>query len=315
MSAGCALNPEDVIVTCGCQEALILCLSAVAKRGDTIAVESPAYFGVLQALEALGMKALELPTDPCDGIDIAALRRVARAKKVRAVIVNPNHQNPMGFVMSDERKRALLDVIQKLKLPLIEDDCYGDLGYTTRRPSCIKGMDDSGLVLLCGSFSKTLAPGMRIGWCAPGKWREKVEKLKFCTSIAAPTLSQQVIARYLEQGGSFDRYLRRVTRLYQQHTCTAASKIIASFPPGTRVTMPKGGYVVWVEMPKSVDSMKLYERCLPDGICIAPGPMFSPSGRYRNFVRLSFASPWSAQVERWIETIGTHAKALTVTKG
>lgn len=310
IDAGCTFAPEDVVVTCGAQEALVLCLRAVAKAGDVVGVESPTYFGVLQAMESLSIRAVELPTDPQNGLDLEKLKRTLSRQKLKALIVSTNAQNPLGFVTSDEHKRELTQIITRHKLPLIEDDVYGDLTHGPRPKTC-KAYDEEGYVMLCSSFSKSLAPGMRIGWCAPGKWREQIERLKFSSTIASHTIAQQVIAAYIK-GGGYVRHLRKIARIYEQQLCTAANTVLETFPVGTNVTHPAGGFVLWIELPKRIDAMTLYERSAVAGISIAPGPIFSPSERFQHHIRLSIGYPWSPTLAAGIRRVGELAKELAV---
>jgi DNA-binding transcriptional MocR family regulator len=310
IDAGCTFAPEDIVVTCGAQEALVLCLRAVAKAGDVVGVESPTYFGVLQAMESLSIRAVELPTHPQHGLDLDRLRRTLARQKLKALIVSTNAQNPLGFVTSDEHKRELTRIITRQRLPLIEDDVYGDLTHGPRPRTC-KAYDEEGLVMLCSSFSKSLAPGMRIGWCAPGRWREQIERLKFSSTIASHTIAQQVIAAYIKQGG-YVRHLRKITRIYEQQLCTASNTVLESFPAGTNVAHPVGGFVLWIELPRTIDAMALYERSAAAGISIAPGPIFSPSGRYQHHIRLSIGHPWSPTLAAGIRRVGELAKELSV---
>lgn len=309
VNAGCALSPEDLVVTCGAQEALSLCLRAVAAPGDVVAVESPAYFGVLQALEAQNVRALEVPTDPVTGIDLDALDRLLGKRRVAALIICGNAHNPLGYVTTDAHKRRLVEIITRHEVPTIEDDVYADLCYAPQRPSVCKAYDEAGLVMLCSSFSKTLAPGMRIGWCAPGRWRERVEQLKFCTTIASPTVAQQTIARYMDEGG-YHRHLRRITRVYETQTHHARASVLNTFPEGTTVTSPAGGFVIWIAMPAGVDAMALQERAARDGISIAPGPIFSATGQYRHHIRLSLGFAWNDRIANGIAHVGALAKRL-----
>lgn len=310
LDAGCTLMPEDIVITCGAQEALNLCLRAVAKAGDVVGVESPTYFGVLQAMESLNIRAVELPTHPHDGLDLDKLKRTLARQKLKALIVSTNGQNPLGFVTSEAHKRELTQIITRHKLPLIEDDVYGDLTHGPRPKTC-KSFDEAGLVMLCSSFSKSLAPGLRIGWCAPGKWREQVERLKFSSTIASHTIAQQVIAAYINQGG-YIRHLRKVVRVYEQQLATAANTVLDTFPAGTDVTRPAGGFVLWIELPKRIDAMQLYERSAAAGISIAPGPIFSPTGRFQHHIRLSIGHPWSADLAAGIRRVGELAKELAL---
>jgi len=305
IDAGCALSPDELITTCGCTEALNLCLRAVARPGDVIALESPAYYGHLQIIEALGMRALEIPTCPQDGVSLDALRFALDDKPVRACLFVTNFQNPTGAVMPDETKRELVELLAARDVPLIEDDIYGDLGFDLRgRPKVCKAYDAGGNVLLCGSFSKTLAPGARVGWCAPPpRWRDALEELKVTTTMATPSLPQLAIAEFLASGG-YDHHLRKVRRYYAQQVQLVSAAVQRAFPEGTRVTRPAGGHVLWVEMPPRVDALDLHARALERKINIAPGPIFSAKGKFRNFIRLNCALRYDEMIERALITLG-----------
>lgn len=303
---GGGLAAEDIVTTSGCLEAVNLCLRAVARPGDTIAIETPTYFGVLQSIQSLGLKAVEVATDTRTGICLDALERVLERQRVRACLVIPNFSQPLGSLMPEERKKELAALLADRMIPLIEDDLYGDLYFGTERPRTVKSFDKDGMVLLCSSYSKTLAPGYRVGWTAPGRFREQVERLKFVTSVATPSLQQMVIAEFLRNGG-YDRHLRGLRHAFAVQTQLMVQAVARSFPSGTRVTRPQGGFVLWVEMPESVDSFDLHRRALEKKIGIAPGPIFSAKGNYRNFIRLNCGYPWSERIEEAIATLGALA--------
>ena len=205
-----SLGAEDFITTNGAVEALHLALRAVAKPGDAIAVESPTYFGVLQLIEELGLKAVEVPTHPRSGFDLDALEEVIRTTpSLKAVLAMPTVSNPMGTVMSDAAKEKLVRLVARYEIDLIEDDAYGELVFDSPRPRPARAWDREGRVLFCGSVSKTLAPGYRVGWIAPGRHQERVEQLKFAFTVASPTLPQMAVAEFLASGG-YDRHLRRL---------------------------------------------------------------------------------------------------------
>jgi DNA-binding transcriptional MocR family regulator len=308
LDAGCALSPDDIVSTCGCQEAITLSLRAVAKAGDVIAIDSPAYYGHLQAIESLGMRALEIPTCPGEGMDVGALRAALRQHKVAAVLSITNCQNPLGFIMPDEKKRELVELLAGREIPLIEDDIFGDLAYARPRPKVCKAYDAKGLVLLCSSYSKTLAPGARVGWVAPGRFRERVECLKICTTLATPTLPQMAIAEFLANGG-YDQFLRRACATYAEQTRLVSQAVRKYFPPGTKVTDPAGGYVLWVEMPAGTDALALHERAMRERINVAPGPIFSAKGKYANFIRINCGNPFTEEIDRALLTLGRLASA------
>jgi DNA-binding transcriptional MocR family regulator len=287
VDAGVACSPEDVVVTSGCQEALVLCLRAVAEAGDTVAIESPAFFGTLQAIESLGLKALEIPTDPRYGISLDALRLALEQWPLKALLLTPNFSNPLGYCMSDARKGELVALLESAGVPLIEDDVYADLNYQGNRPRAAKSWDHSGQVLLCSSLSKTLDPGLRIGWAIPGRYRDKVMHLKLVSSMASATLPAYAAAEYLESGGH-DRHLRILRKAYRERRDRFLELAHRLLPEGCRITSPEGGFIAWIELPAGTDAMQLYHRAMQSGLSIAPGPLFSPSGKYRNFIRLNF---------------------------
>lgn len=306
---GCALAAEDLITTSGAAEAVQLSLLAVARTGDTIAIESPAYYGTLQILEAFGMRALEIPSHPRDGMQLDALEAALKRHRVSAVLAVPNFSNPLGSLMPDENKEKLVALLAKREIPLIEDDVFGDLHFGPTRPRTAKSFDRKGLVLLCGSVSKTLAPGYRVGWVAPGRFRERVEVLKFSQSVATATLPQLAVAELLETGG-YDRHLRGLRRNLAAQLQRVSLALREHFPPATRVTRPAGGSLLWVELPRRVDSLELHARAFAEGIGIAPGPIFSAKQRFRSFIRLNCGHPWSGRMEAALVTLGRLAAEL-----
>lgn len=307
---GCSLAPDDFIVTCGASEALNLCLRAVSRPGDTVAVESPAYYGVLQNIESLGLRALEIPTHPRTGMDLDALAAALERQKIAAVMAVANFSNPVGSCMPDESKERLVQLLARHQLPLIEDDIYGDLHFGPARPRPVRSFDKEGWVLLCGSFSKTLAPGYRVGWVAPARFREEIELLKFSNTVATATLPQMAIARFLQSGG-YDRHLRALRRNLQAQLSQMQSAVADHFPAGTRLTRPEGGALLWVELPRKVNSLELHARALEAGVSIAPGPLFSArQQRYANFVRLNCGHPFTDRIAQAVATVGNLARAL-----
>jgi DNA-binding transcriptional MocR family regulator len=301
--SGSTVSADDVVITTGCQEALSLALRAVAEPGDVVAVESPTFYGLLHVLESLGLEALEIPSHPRDGIALDALDFALERWPVKACVLAPNYSNPLGYCMSDDAKRALVRLLGKHKVPLIEDDVYGDLGFAQRRPSTCKGLAPRADILYCSSFSKTLAPGLRIGWVAAnGARRERIEYLKYVTSIASPTAPQLAVAELLANG-RYERYLREVRGRYASAVARMSDAVMKIFPEDTRISQPQGGFVLWVELPEGTDSFALARRAMREGVSIAPGPLFSASGKYGNFIRLSSARVWDLRLERALLTL------------
>lgn len=310
LEAGVSLTPEDVITTCGATEALLLCLRAVTSPGDVVAVESPTYFGVLHALQELGLKAAEIPMHPRDGLDLDALEQAVKARRIAACVAVPNFANPAGSLMPDEHKRRLIEILARREVPLIEDDVFGELYFDPQRPRVALAFDRHELVLLCGSFSKTLAPGYRAGWIATGaRYYQRVRTLKLTSSLATATLPQLAIAEFVTNGG-YDHYLRSVRRIYERQLAQVSEAIADAFPAGVKISRPRGGFVLWVELPRGVDALRLDELALAAKISIAPGPLFSAQLGFRNYIRLSCANPWTPRVQAAIETLGRLVKKL-----
>jgi DNA-binding transcriptional MocR family regulator len=296
------------VTTIGGQEAINLCLRAVCKPGDTIAVESPVYYGILQAIESLGLRALEISTHPRDGVDPEALAVALDRHDVRACLLIPNFNNPLGSCIPDENKKAIVEMLARRGVPLIEDDVYGELSHGNTRPRVAKAFDQTGGVMLCSSFSKTIAPGYRVGWVAPGRYFEQVVYLKMMSNLANPTLPEVAVAELLADGG-FDRSVRYLRREYARRTAAMAEAICQVFPERTRLTRPTGGFVLWVELPPYVDSVELYRQASREGISLAPGPLFSAQERYKNFIRLN-AAFWSDEHQGKLDRIGRLAAAM-----
>ena len=300
---GMSVDPNEIIITIGATEAINLCLQAVAKPGDVIAVESPTFYAMLHAIERMGMKAIEVSTHPEYGIDIAALAAIVKSQPVAACMVMPNFQNPLGFQMPEERKRELVDFATKADLPIIENGVYNELYFGNTHPSTLKSYDKKGLVLHCSSFSKSLTAAYRVGWALPGRYRDQVEKLKFLNTLSTPSISQLAIAEFLERDG-YEHHLRRIRKAYAQQANLMRAMVSRFFPEGTRMSSPAGGYVLWIELPQKIDAMRLYQLALEQGITIGPGYMFSISDNFRNFIRLNYSSPWSSEVEQAVITVG-----------
>ncbi|MHB8733123.1 MAG: aminotransferase-like domain-containing protein [bacterium] len=305
---GQALSPEDIAITCGCTEALTLALKAVAKPGDAIGIESPTYFGLLQIIEALDLRAFELPTDPATGVALPALRDALERKAIAACLFASSFNNPLGCTMADAKKAAILDLLAGHGVPLIEDDIYGDIFFGAERPRPFMALRPSANILYCSSFSKTLAPGYRVGWIAAGRHMQKILERKFAFTLCGPALPQVALAEFLSSGG-YDRHLRRVRRTFANNIDHMLRIIDQAFPEGTRVSRPAGGFVLWLELPKPLRSRSLFDAALGKGICFAPGDVFSAGGRYAGCLRLSCGHNWHARIERGLRTLGALATA------
>jgi DNA-binding transcriptional MocR family regulator len=307
MEAGCALTPAEIVITHGATEAIYLSLQAVTKPGDTVAIESPTYYNLLEILNALHLKALALPTNPQTGVSLGALENALQKNQIAACVLVANFNNPLGSCMSEDHKRQLVKLINIYQIPVIEDDVYGELNFQGTRPKAIKAFDTEGLVLYCSAVSKTLSPGLRIGWCSPGRYQVKVEQLKMAMNLSNAPLPQLTIAAFLANGG-YDRHLRQLRRAFELQVDRMTQAVCRYFPAETKMTRPQGGFILWLELPPEFDALVLYEEALTRHIQIAPGVMFSPTENYHNCFRLNCGLPWSPQIEQAMQTIGTLCK-------
>ena len=296
-------NEKDIVVTAGAVEALSLCLKATTKQGDAVAIESPTYFAIFQVMESHGLKVVEIPTDPITGIDLEYLQQAIPRFDIKACLFVSNFNNPLGSCIPDNRKKQLVELLAKKEIPLIEDDIYGELYFGKTRPKTCKSFDKKGLVLHCASFSKSLAPGYRIGWTIPGRFKEKVIRLKRMHTVSTNTLAQAAVANFLSNG-RFELHLRHLRKALHTQSLRYIQLISEHFPADTRITRPNGGFVLWIEMNKKVNAYKLHKRALKHNIGIAPGQIFSSQGKFENCFRISYGEPMSPRIEEGIIKLG-----------
>jgi DNA-binding transcriptional MocR family regulator len=308
LKAGCTLNPEELIITTGASEAVFLALQVLCKPGDTVAIGSPIYFNFVQMLQLLNLRVIEIPTSPTEGLHLDTLRHALQTNKIACCVVISNFDNPLGSCLTDAKKQELAEMLNGAGIPLIEDDINGDLSHGDERPSVAKAWDRTGNVLLCSSFSKTLAPGYRVGWITPGRYLEETLHRKLVSNIASASPTQLAIAEFLANGG-YAHHLRVIRKAYATKLARMADAIGRYFPAGTRVTRPAGGFSLWLELPGDVDTMDLYDHAQTEKIAIAPGRIFSSRGRYRNCLRLNGAF-WSEETRWAVESLGKMATEL-----
>ncbi len=308
LSGGSRLSPDEIIVTSGCQEAIYLALSVITRPGDTVAVESPIYFNLLKLMEHLGLKVLEIPCSPVDGMHIETLRFALDQYDVKAVLTIANYHNPTGSLMPDGRKEELVSMLSRRGIPLIEDDIYGELCFSGERPRTCQSFDRDGTVLLCSSFSKTISPGLRIGWISPGRWRREIEELKTLINLGSSSIPQIATALLLQDGG-FQRHVRRLRSSLREKMSALRAATLEHFPEGTVASDPAGGMVLWVALPDGKNTRELYKRALERDIVIAPGSMFSLQGRFSSMLRLN-AGVWGPATAGRIAELGSLAADL-----
>jgi DNA-binding transcriptional MocR family regulator len=304
---GCQLQADDVVITASCVHAVGLCLRAVTRPGDVVALESPTHFGFLDLLESLNLRALEIPTHPKDGMSLAALQLALDTQPIKAVLSVPTLSNPLGAVMRHVDKQAMVKMLAARQVPLIEDVVFNDLLASDERRKAAKAFDPDGWVMLCGSFSKTLAPGIRLGWVDAGRWREAVARLKRVQGVPTNEVLEHALADLLTQGG-YESRMRRLSELMKMRLAQARELIGESFPKGTRVSSPPSGYTLWLELPESLDAMELFRRCAAEGIVFGPGGLFTATDRFDHCLRLSFAGPWTGVEQAALRRIGALAR-------
>ena len=299
---GAQVEPEHIVISNGGQEALLLALRAVASPGDVIAVETPTYHGMLELIDSLGMLAVEIETCPEEGIEISELRRALAQRPVTACMFSTTLSNPLGVTMPERYRRELVALLEEFDVALIEDDVYGDLRFDGVRPVPAQFLGSSARILTCGSFSKTAAPGYRIGWVMTDRYIDDITRLKRAFSCSSGLLQQLTLADFLATG-NYSRHLKALRPLLKSNAERMSALVAEHFPETTRTSKPVGGSVLWLELPANVDAERLFDDAIAAGISIAPGQIFSPSRRYTNFVRLSFGHPWSERTEaamRWL---------------
>jgi len=303
---GALIDADELIITNGCMEALTLAVQAVVPQGGTIAVESPTYYGFLQIAEHLGVKVIEIAAHPRDGFSVDALRALLQSpagREVRACALTPNFSNPSGALMPESSKRELVRLCSSADIALIEDDVYGDLPFNGARPLPCRAFDRDGRVLLCSSFSKTLAPGARIGFVAPGRLRDTLRAAKNRLSGATALLPQEMLRDFLARG-RYPRHLRRLQQVFALQVEQVSEAVQKHFPGGTRLSRPQGGFVLWVELPQGMDTLSLHEAANRRGADFVPGVLFSVSGRYTNFLRLNCGHPFDARAAAAVRELG-----------
>ncbi|WP_163399082.1 PLP-dependent aminotransferase family protein [Flavobacterium fluviatile] len=308
---GGTLNEDDIITSPGCVSAISYCLMAVTKPGDTIVTESPVYFGVLQLAKSLGLHVMELPTNITTGIELEALKKAISTKKIKACVLMSNFSNPSGSMMPNEHKEETVRLMELHNIPLIEDDIHGDLYFGSARPTNCKTYDKSGIVMCCSSVSKTLAPGYRVGWVVPGKFKKEILRTKLYHTISSPTITHEVVGDFLKNG-RYENHLRKIRQILNHNCNNYINTILESFPKGTKVSKPQGGFFLWIELDKKIDTAEFYHLAMKHNISIAPGRIFSFQNQFSNCMRLSFGLPWTHELRLSIQTLGKLAAQQTL---
>ncbi|MCP8467346.1 PLP-dependent aminotransferase family protein [Pseudomonas sp. ZM23] len=307
--AGVVVDPTQVTITHGCVDAIHMALRVMTRPGDLIATESPSYYGLLQLADILGLKVIEIPSDPLTGISLEALQLAANQWPIKALVLTPRLSNPLGGTIPEDRQKQLLKLTADHNIGVIEDDIYGELMFDQGQTKALKAHDRDGRVVYCSSFSKTISPGVRIGWIIAERYQEEIRRLQTFTTHSACTVTQMGVAAYLENGG-YDRHLRYIRQEYRKNMTAYQLAVQQYFPEGTQMTRPKGGFILWVSLPAKVNTKELHVRALEQGISIAPGLIFSNTEQFNNCLRLTCGIPWDREAERAIMTLGMLACQL-----
>jgi DNA-binding transcriptional MocR family regulator len=313
LECGLTLSPDDFYLTNGCLESFLLCVNAVARAGDIIAMDSPIFGGLLYTIKSMKIKILEIPLDPRQGMDLDYLKKAMRKYRIKAVASVPNFNNPMGCLMPDANKKRLVEMLAEKNIPLIEDDIYGDMYLGETRPKPAKAYDTTGNVLLCSSFSKSLAAGLRVGWVAAGKYQDKVQGYKFMVNVGSNPATEDGLAKFMEDG-HFKRHLRKLRKFLAEQLPHFTQAMTKYFPEGTKTSLPAGGSNLWVEFPKKVDSSKLHKEAWTKKIIIWAGPLYSVSPKARHCSIVQFGHRWSERIDQALKTVGDLAKKQMVNK-
>lgn len=303
------ITEDDVVTTQGCMEALIFCLRALTSPGDTIVIESPTYFGIFNIMLSLDLKVLEIPVDPDTGLDLEYLTQAINEVDIKVCLFVTNFSNPVGSCMPDERKQRLVTLLADKQIPLIEDDIYGEIYFGKSRPRTCKSYDKDGWVLLCSSVSKSIAPGYRVGWCIPGRFKDQIINIKMMHTISSATPTQAAIGHFFETG-RYDLHMRNLRRALYTQSLRYTQAIATYFPPGTKISRPQGGYALWVELDKHINAFDLYQLAIAQNISIAPGQIFSTDARFTNFIRISFGLTFDKVVEQSLKVLGDLVRSL-----
>lgn len=297
------VTENDVVTAHGCMEALVFCLRAVTQPGDTVAIEGPTYFGIFNVMLSLGLHVLEIPVDPHNGVDIEYLAQAIDKVTIKACLFTPNFTNPVGSCMPDNRKQQLVTLLTNKQIPLIEDDIYGETYFGKSRPRTCKSFDTEGWVMLCSSVSKSIAPGYRVGWCIPGRFKDLVINIKMMHTVTSTTPTQAAIALFFETG-RYDLHMRKLRKALHTQCLRYTQAITTHFPADTKVSQPQGGYTLWIELDKKINALELYQAAIIQNISIAPGQIFTTDARFTNFIRISFGIPFDEEVEQSFRILG-----------
>ncbi|AZQ13126.1 PLP-dependent aminotransferase family protein [Shewanella khirikhana] len=305
---GIELGESEVLVTGGCQDAISLALSAIAHAGDTIAVESPCFPGLLQVIESLGMKVLEIPCSPGQGLSVEALQLALARWQVAALVLCPDFSNPTGSQMPLANRQRLLALAGEHDLAIIEDDLFSELQEPGKGIPALKALDTDGRVIYCSSVAKSLGSGLRLGWLCGGRYHGDIAKLKAFRNVSEPLIIQALVAEFMASGG-YGRHLGSLGKRLQLNLKKLRGWVEQAFPGQTQIGRPEGGFVLWVSLP-GIDSGRLLSLAVAEGVAFFPGDVFSGAGQYNHCLRLSGAFDDDDKTQKAVAVLGRLAHSL-----
>ena len=307
---GTAVPAETVLITSGSQQGLDLTGKIFLDEGDVVLCESPTYLGAINALRVFRPRFVEVPTDDEGMLPDALEDCLALHERAKVVYVIPDFQNPTGRTWSRDRRLRFMEVVNRHGIPVVEDHPYGDLRFEGDPVPTLKSMDERGLVVFLGTFSKIFCPGLRIGWLAaePALF-EKYVVVKQGADLHTSTLSQMQIATYMEMF-DLEANIARVRDVYRARRDTMLAALEQELPPGTRYTRPAGGLFVWVELPENVNARELLSTCLEHDVAFVPGGAFFPNGGHENTCRLNFSAMPGDRIREGVARFARSLRAM-----
>ena len=310
---GLSVSPDEILITSGAMESLNLALELLTEEGDYVVIESPAFYGALQAVERLKLKAIAIATDPQSGMDLEALEDVLKQYPVKVCWLMSRHQNPLGCSMSKENKERLYGLLKSHDVSLIEDDVYQELYDKGDTSVPVKYFDEDGRVLHCSSFSKSLIAGYRVGWIAAGKYTLELQKLQLMSTLSTSVPMQMAIAEFI-RSLKYERHLKGLRKQLAERKEVMYHLLRHSLPESVKVNYTSGGYFLWLELPAEVDATELYFQAIDKGISIAPGSLFSSEQNYSHFFRLNASYPCTQEVRKAVDTLSWLIRAAITGK-
>lgn len=298
-----SVKPEEILITNGCIEALALSIQAVTHPGDTIAVEAPFFIGTLQLLKELKRNIIMIPTSPITGMNLDALEKTLELEDVQAVILTAAFQNPLGFVMPIESRKKITVLSKKYNIPIIEDDLYSDCSHNSIVEHPIKSFDLEDNVLYCSSFSKTISPGIRIGWLIGGKYHNRCKNLKISGTLGGSALLQSSLADFLIRN-PYEKHVKKLQKNIARQAAEMKTLLEKYLPIGSAISSPKGGLFIWIELDECIDALEIYRQCLKMRISIVPGQAFSNGERFKNCLRVSYGTPITEDISQAVKELG-----------